>query len=252
MFVDKNTLLSGGNGVAQTLSGTSTYSTDHVDLKALIPAIGAGQPLVLRCVPTVDFTSATVGAKATLQLRAFPVLESATTITGVGISHTGAGTSDVLTKTAHGLGDGVHVRCTVTGGATIDGGNLQSRDFFVINATADTFQLSDTPAGPTVDFTANGTNATFVVQPEVLASSGSLPLARFQAGGPEDGEKSTGFVAISTNPVVDTAPAVRYLYAHVEATNALAGTSACYFQLAHDSGEGSAPFVFHRSGFTVE
>jgi hypothetical protein len=247
MFVDKNTLLSGGDGVAQTLSGTSTYSDDHVDLKALIPAIGSGQPLVLRCVPTVDFTSTTVGAKATLQLRAFPVLQSAATLTGVAIA-----TSDVITKAGHGLGDGVHVRCTVTGGATIAGGNLQSRDFFVINATADTFQVSDDPAGPAVDFTAAGTNATFVVQPEVLASTGSLPLARFQAAKPEDGDKSTGIVTISTNPVDDTAPAVRYLYAHVEATNALAGTSACYFQLAHDSGQGSAPFVFHRSGFTVE
>lgn len=251
MFVDKNTLLSGGTGAAQTLSGTSTYSTDHVDLKALIPAIGAGQPLVLRCVPTVDFTSATVGTKATLQLRAFPVLESAATISGVTI-----GLNDVITKAGHGLGDGVHVRIQITGGATAvpSGGNLTSRDFFVINATADTFQVADDPAGTPVDFdTASSSGgATFVVQPEVLASSGSLPLARFQAGGPEDGEKSTGFVAISTNPVVDTAPAVRYLYAHVEATNALAGTSACYFQLAHDSGEGSAPFVFHRSGFTVE
>lgn len=251
MFVDKNTLLSGGDGVAQTLSGTSTYSDDHVDLKALIPAIGSGQPLVLRCVPTVDFTSTTVGAKATLQLRAFPVLQSAATLTGVTI-----GVDDVITKAGHGLGDGVHVRISNAGGATAtaSGGNLTSRDFFVINATADTFQVSDDPAGPPVDFSAGSSagGATFVVQPEVLASTGSLPLARFQAAKPEDGDKSTGIVTISTNPVDDTAPAVRYLYAHVEATNALAGTSACYFQLAHDSGQGSAPFVFHRSGFTVE
>lgn len=248
MFVDKNTLLSGGDGVAQTLatSTTSDYSDDYVDLKSAFPALASGQSLVLRCIPTTDFGAA-FGTKVRLELRAFPVLQSAVTLTGCTINTT----TDVLTKAGHGFSNGQHLRISTLATSSLSGGSATTRDFFAVNVTDDTFQLADELNGTPLDFTGSNGTATVVIQHEVLGSTGDIPLGRFVAANPEDGALATGIVTCSTNPVTQTAPSCRYVYAYVEASNNITG-GACYFHLAHDSGEGSAPFVFHRSGFTVE
>lgn len=238
MFVDKNTLLSGGDGVAQTLALTvSDYSDDYVDLKSQFPALASGHPLVLRCIPTTALAAA-AGTKVRLELRAFPVLQSAVSLTGCTVTTA----TDTLTKNGHGFSNGQHLRISALATAVLSGGNATTRDFFAVNVTDNTFQLADEPGGTAVIFTGSNGTATVVIQHEVLASTGDLPIGRF---------RDEAIVTCSTNPVTQVSPDCRYVYAYVEGTNALSG-GVCYFHLAHDSGEGSAPFVFHASGFTVE
>jgi hypothetical protein len=79
---------------------------------------------------------------------------------------TGAAATDIFTSTAHGFVAGNEVRFSaLTGGAGIVAGT----SYFVIaaNLTANTFQVSLTPGGATVDVTSNLTAGT-VTRQEVL------------------------------------------------------------------------------------
>lgn len=62
--------------------------------------------------------------------------------------------TDILTSTSHGLGNGAKLTLATTG--TFPTG-LGSGPYFVINATTDTFQISSTQGGSAVNFTGNGT-----------------------------------------------------------------------------------------------
>jgi hypothetical protein len=74
---------------------------------------------------------------------------------------TGTATTDVLTKTAHGLLTGTPIVITFASGFT---GLTTATKYFVIKVTADTFKLATTranaEAGTNIDITADGTGAT--------------------------------------------------------------------------------------------
>lgn len=70
------------------------------------------------------------------------------------IAVSGVNTTDVFTATAHGLTNGSMVTLTVTTGLT---GLTGGTSYFIIAATADTFQLSATLGGSAALFTADGT-----------------------------------------------------------------------------------------------
>jgi hypothetical protein len=237
-IIDKNTMLSGGDGVAQTLAGaTSDYSDDYIDLKTAIPGYSNGAPVTLSCIPTTGLGSGTVGADAKLELRGFPVLQGSVAIASCAITTS----SDILTKAAHGLTNGTHVKLSSLATSTLS--DATALDCYVINATTDTFQISTTPDGATaVGFGGSDGTVTVTIQPVILASSGLLPIIRFAA---------EEVVSITTNPMPGGFPQnVRYVYAYVEAEAAF-NAGAALFQLSLDSVTGSAPFAFHASGFTV-
>ena len=64
-------------------------------------------------------------------------------------------TTDTLTATSHGLSTGDRVAFYNSGGA-LPGGISQWVEYFVLNSTANTFQLSATYGGSTLDITSNG------------------------------------------------------------------------------------------------
>ena len=239
MFIDKNTLLSGSDGVAQTLAAAaSDYSDDFIDLENAFPALASGNPLVLRCVSTASF-AANVGAKVTMELRAFPVLQSAVEVTAIAITTA----TDLLTKANHGFVDGQHLRIKTLTTSTLSGGNATTLDFFVINPTKDTFKIALTPGGASVTFSGSNGSCVVDIQHVTLASTGPIPIAMF---------RDETLVTCSTNPVTQATTPTRYVYAHFESSAGNFSAGSCLLDVAHDSGEGSAPFVFHKSGFTVE
>lgn len=73
-----------------------------------------------------------------------------TSITGCSFAATG----DLVTKTAHGLVNGQVVTLSAISGVA---GVKTSTPYFVINATANTFQLAATAGGSPIDITADGT-----------------------------------------------------------------------------------------------
>jgi len=70
-------------------------------------------------------------------------------------------TADTLTKNNHGLGNGQTVRLRADGG-TLPAGLAPDTDYFVVNQTANTIQLSGTSGGSAINFTDNGTGQLIV------------------------------------------------------------------------------------------
>ena len=70
-------------------------------------------------------------------------------------------TTDTLTSTAHGLANNTVVRVVNIGGA-FPGPLVRTVDYFVVNATANTFQLSLTSGGAAINLTDNGTGDQYV------------------------------------------------------------------------------------------
>ncbi len=75
-----------------------------------------------------------------------------------------AAISDVCTLVGHGLTNGQVVTVRNTGGA-LPGGLVAGHAYYVVAATADTFQLSLTSGGAAVDLTSTGTGVQFLVGP---------------------------------------------------------------------------------------
>lgn len=75
---------------------------------------------------------------------------------GAGTSFTADDTTDTITSTAHGLSDGDILRLTNSGGA-LPGGLAADTDYYVIQATADTFKVSTAQGGAAIDITSTGT-----------------------------------------------------------------------------------------------
>lgn len=65
---------------------------------------------------------------------------------------TGVAATDVLTATAHGLADGTAVQFSALTGGT---GLTVGAQYYVRDATADTFKLATLPGGSAVDFSTN-------------------------------------------------------------------------------------------------
>lgn len=83
----------------------------------------------------------------------------------VGIVYTVDSTTDIFTATAHGLVNDRAVKLSTTGtfpGAAVALDAVTA--YFVVNATANTFQLSRTIGGPAIDITSNGTGTNKVAQ----------------------------------------------------------------------------------------
>ncbi|MGN6136727.1 MAG: hypothetical protein ACTHOU_19780, partial [Aureliella sp.] len=97
--------------------------------------------------------------------------------------------SNVFTSVAHGFNNGDMVNLTST--LSVPVGMLSGTNYYVINAAADTFQLSRTLGGPAIDFSSDGTGSLSVqlsVQlkqlPQAFGDFVSRRLWRSDNGGP--------------------------------------------------------------------
>ena len=78
-------------------------------------------------------------------------------LTVVKAAATFANATDIITSNAHGLNNGDIVHFTNSGGA-LPAGISAVTNYYIINATTNTFQVSAAPASPTaVNFTGDGT-----------------------------------------------------------------------------------------------
>jgi hypothetical protein len=77
--------------------------------------------------------------------------------------------TDVFTATNHGLVNGAMLNYNNQGGTTI-GGLTSGNNYYVVNATTNTFQLSATSGGSVIDITGTGNNS------QTFASAGILNL----------------------------------------------------------------------------
>lgn len=83
-------------------------------------------------------------------------------------------TSDTITAPAHGLSNNQRVFVLAVPGMAIPTGLAENTIYFVINAAANTFQLSATQGGAAVDLTADGA-AYFIPFTPVTVATGATP-----------------------------------------------------------------------------
>jgi hypothetical protein len=187
-----NRLLGGGQIVVarfacQVAANPAADPDNTVEFSIVLTPITLATPTTARTVPTPTFTNGT----------------------------------DVVNSTAHGLPNGTLVKITATGGSPT--GLAADTHYWVINATANTFQLAATPGGVAVLFTNDGTPAhTITWYPTPLVSSGAIPTQKIVVGSVCELVIPPGFRP-PTNNVIH-----RYLYAMFSGpTDITAGTFTC-------------------------
>jgi uncharacterized phiE125 gp8 family phage protein len=127
------------SGAEQSLT-TSAYAVDAESAPArIVEAYGQTWPTTLDTVNAV-----------TVRLKA-----------GYAIPFTAIAESDVLTAKGHSYSNGDIVRVSNTGGA-LPAGLAALTDYHVVNATADTLQLSSTAGGSAINITDIGSGTNFL------------------------------------------------------------------------------------------
>jgi hypothetical protein len=103
-----------------------------------------------------------------------------------GVRHivTGSAAADTLTKTAHGLTNTTPVM--IMSSLTVPTGLVEDFVYYVVNATANTFQLAATSGGTVIDLTSDGTGT---IEVYTGAPNGATPVNVF-----EDVTAETGWV----------------------------------------------------------
>ena len=149
---------------------------------------------------TLSVTAKNAAAQAVADLCTHAGLFGVTAISGT----TGTASSNVFSKTAHGLVDGDAVLLTaLTGGSGLTAGNASNANgaakvYFVISAATDTFKLSADSGGSEVDFT---TDISAVTVNKVTELTGGSPAYARQAL--SKNAASAGAVSLSNTPVFD-------------------------------------------------
>jgi len=120
---------------------------------------------------TVDFGDGTINNYANSAQANYEYSYSAAALVGTEAPVTFTDIGDLVTRTAHGYTDNMRVRFF---NITTTTGIVNAQFYFVINATADTFQVSATAGGSAIALTNNGTGqllpyrvATVTITPQV-------------------------------------------------------------------------------------
>jgi hypothetical protein len=143
---------------------------------------GAGQPVIARFAVQVAAACTDPDGTVNFSIVHTPITVATPTTARTIPAPTFTNGTDVVNSTAHGLLNGTRVIITATGG--IPTGLAVDTSYWVINATANTFQLAANPNSSTVVlFSTDGTPAhTIQWFPEILVSSGPIPWQRLVAG----------------------------------------------------------------------
>lgn len=115
--------------------------------------VAAGAAVVTSSLPSN--TSGTGAILANALTTTWQDILKSTVVSSALTSVTGTASTDVFTKTSHGMVNGASVLLSSLSGGT---GLSTSTTYYVINRAANTFQLSATPGGAAVDFTTNVTS----------------------------------------------------------------------------------------------
>lgn len=229
MITDNNLRLSGATsdgGLTWTPQGVTAaaWSSNVVDLADRFN-LSDGEDLEVH-IATIQSagTAATPNATVNIELYSFPFSTAALsgTVTSVAypssaeaVAGVFAGTTNgyVFTKAGHGLQNGTRVTLGTAIGTTL----VTAAWHYVINVTADTFQLSATPNGAVATWAAVGAAGTVTVTwyAEHLGTL-TLPIDRLAAG--------TG-VTICPSPAFQGGPFYRYFAIYYNPSTTLnAGT----------------------------
>jgi|CXWL01.1.fsa_nt_gi hypothetical protein len=235
MTLDILTRLSGttgssaaGQSIAAATAAAPVYSTNWIDLDA------AGSLRTKRDLrdmfalvwPTTTVDSATNTATLDIELVMCPTTAPATpTLAAFNATSDVDDTTDTITSTAHGLIDNTRVTVAVTSGLILTGLAV-STNYYIRDATTNTFKLAATPGGAAINVTdAVGTN-TITWYPEVVGAASKVPLERLIANRTQ--------VQICINPLLldqRVQPVHRYLFArYVPTANLTAGVVFCDLQ----------------------
>lgn len=117
---------------------------------------------------TLTLTDGTITAATITNAGSGYTTSPTCTIVLTGFSCTADTTTDKFTKTSHGLDNGDEVKFS---GTTLPTGITAGTSYFVINKTADTFEVSTTVSGTKIDLTVtNGSGIVCTPQPSVEGS----------------------------------------------------------------------------------
>ena len=95
--------------------------------------------------------------------------------------------TDEITITAHGLANNDKVKIFRDGAATFPGGLENGKEYYVVNATANTIKLSLTSGGPAIDLTGSPSGNFILVKQETLSPTNETPFTYSHASVKFDG-----------------------------------------------------------------
>jgi len=159
----------GANGVEVTTAQWSNYARQAIDasqagtrFKAPADGPGVGQRHTDN-LDDIDFGAAVIPA-ADVEVRALGLMSAASggellahsRLAGPRKVFVALDTGDVIWSPGHGFSDGQKVVCEPYYGSMLPGGIAAGEVYHVANATANTFQLEQTPGGGVVALTSDG------------------------------------------------------------------------------------------------
>lgn len=214
-----------GTGQALTPTTAGVLSTDYMDLGSGTYRSFGGNLAVASFCASVSMNSATENATMRLQIVALPKTGAIATFTTNADSDPVVAT-DAFTEAAHGLTNGTRLTVASSGAfPTTSPAMAASTNYYVVQATTDTFKIALTPNGTPLDITvvaAGGITLTWTWYPEVLVDSGEIGIDRIQAG------LFKYEVAIPPPQVSPKYPYNRYIYARfLPSATITAGTMTC-------------------------
>jgi hypothetical protein len=219
-------------------AATTTLFGDVVDI-GTNRLISTGQPLYGRVTIGTEAPATTNAAKMnqTMTFR-FHANARSSTANLTAVAYTSA--TKLCTKASHGLVNGSRLNfVSGSGGGTF----VTTQPYYVINATATTWQLSDTPGGAVTGHTIGSDQTDLVWTPhsECIGSSGAINLPRLAVGTQ---------INVALNPTMVTVdPAlVRYIFCEVVTSDTRTTDGKAAVDIVADSGNYS---TYYASGFEV-
>ena len=211
-----------GTGQAVLDLAPGEVSSGWMDMGALTNRIlGGGQIVVARFGCSVSAVCAADPDNTVhLQIVHTPIA-LATPTTARTFTATFDNTTETVTSAAHGMTNGTRIAITATGG--IPTGLAVDTNYYVRDATTNTFKLAASPGGAVVAFTTDGTPThTVTWYPEVIVSSGPIGFNRLIAN------EFVRELIIGPHELSRAYPIGRYLYAmFTGVTDITAGTFTC-------------------------
>lgn len=226
-FIDQFARLCGtGQAVTATQAGAVSSAWIDMGTSALNQRIfGGGQLVVARFACTVTATTADPDNTIEFQIVHSPK-ELATPTTARTLADFNS-TSDVddatetITSAAHGLPNGTRITVVASSGA-LPTGLVTATNYYIRNATTNTFQLATAPGGAAINLTDAVGTTTVTWYPEVIVSTGQVAFNRLIAN---DWVREIGIGPAELSRVYPTG---RYLYAMFRGVSDLsAGTFTC-------------------------
>jgi hypothetical protein len=228
MTLDVLTRLSGttgaaaaGQSIAAATAAAPVYSTNWIDLDAAgaLRTKRDLHDLFVLAWPTTTVDSATNNATLDIEVVMVPTTTPATpTLAAFNSTSDVDDATETITSAAHGLINNTRLTVAATSGA-LPTGLAAATNYYIRNATTNTFQLSLTPGGAAVDLTDAVGTTTVTWYPEVVGAASKVPLERLIANRTQ--------VQIRINPLLldhRIQPVHRYLFVrYVPTANLTAG-----------------------------